>query len=203
MPVNFRATSLLALAWAAAIGVGFAWPKDPPPNLALEMQHEHASGVCGSMAPGTGLTWMDKHEVRGWVASMMLGKHELRVRGTGAVEPQVVDFEPTSNRYVSLKLTGVEKDSVLEWKIPGARNWEKVPTAFLYKVDHPERVKLFEYLLEHDLPYPGFKELRPSQLKDPTRIVPPGRTTTDDLRKHSDELWEKWRKQHGHDDGEL
>ena len=68
-----RSLSLvLLLATSSALALGPA-PSDQ------EAQRAHTQGSCGSLGPGTGL----RHG-KGWVASMLPGKHEFRVRGGGA-----------------------------------------------------------------------------------------------------------------------
>src|SRR5689334_19289488 len=66
------AAALVAIACAAAA-------RSPVPGD-VEAQQAHAKGACGQLGPGTGLK-----DGKGWVVSMMPGKHEFRVRGGGAV----------------------------------------------------------------------------------------------------------------------
>jgi hypothetical protein len=175
--LSSRATKRVAFALACATIVASGYvlgalrPERRPDGLPDTSQAAHASGVCGDMKPGTGLIFVDEGEVRGWVASMIRGEHEFRVRGAGSVKPAKFDYQ--EQQTASVALSGVTKASVLEWKIPGARVWERVPTAFLYPQIHPERSRLFELAIKNDTPFPGFKDLRPSQMKDPARLVPP------------------------------
>ncbi|MBC7940798.1 MAG: hypothetical protein H7Z19_13715, partial [Chitinophagaceae bacterium] len=84
-----------------------------------EAQRAHAQGSCGKMGPGTGLSGN-----KGWVVSMMPGKHQFRVRGGAgqvyvtAARQSVVDFDVGRPYY--LVVEGAGPAPVLEWKIPGS-----------------------------------------------------------------------------------
>ena len=92
-------------------------------------QEAHRQGSCGSLGPGTGLVGG-----KGWVVSMLPGKHEFRVRGGGAAylttaRQSVVDFDVGRPYYIVIE--GAAPAAVLEWKMLG-RDWQPVPTTFLY-----------------------------------------------------------------------
>ena len=94
-----------------------------------EAQQAHAQGSCGSLGPGSGLVGN-----KGWVVSMLPGKHEFRVRGGGTAyvtvaRKAVVDFDAGRPYYIVLE--GAKPDAVLEWKIPGS-DWGPVSKYFLY-----------------------------------------------------------------------
>lgn len=95
-----------------------------------EAQRAHAAGSCGKLGPGTGLK-----AGKGWVASMLPGRHEFRVRGgVGVVylttaRQRVGDFDAGRLYYISVE--GAPSNAVLEWKIPGS-DWGPVSTFFLY-----------------------------------------------------------------------
>lgn len=95
----------------------------------VQAQRAHANGVCGSLGPGTGLL-----QGKGWIVSMLPGKHELRVRGGGAAyltaaRMNVMDFDAGRPYYVVVE--GMTAESKLEWKVPG-KDWAPVETTFLY-----------------------------------------------------------------------
>jgi hypothetical protein len=92
-------------------------------------QEAHRQGTCGSLGPGTGLVGG-----KGWIVSMLPGKHELRMRGGGAVylttaRQSVVDFDVGRPYYIVIE--GAPPGAVLEWKMLG-RDWQPVATTFLY-----------------------------------------------------------------------
>ena len=92
-------------------------------------QEAHRQGSCGSLGPGSGLVGG-----KGWVVSMLPGKHEFRVRGGGAVylttaRQSVVDFDVGRPYYIVIE--GAASGAVLEWKMLG-RDWQPVPVTFLY-----------------------------------------------------------------------
>ena len=95
-----------------------------------EAQRAHERGSCGSMGPGTGLSG-DK----GWVVSMMPGKHQFRVRGgvgqvyVTAARQSALEFDIGRPYY--LVVEGAGTTPVLEWKIPGSE-WGVVSNYFLY-----------------------------------------------------------------------
>ncbi len=102
-----------------------------PPLAAVgaDAQRAHASGTCGTLGPGTGLT-----DGRGWVVSMLPGRHEFRMRGAGTVYVTTArltahDFD--AGRPYYLVIEGATPQSVLEWKTP-ASNWAPIPSTFLY-----------------------------------------------------------------------
>ena len=92
-------------------------------------QEAHQQGSCGSLGPGTGL-----EGGKGWVVSMLPGKHEFRVRGGGqvyltAARQTVVDFDVGRPYYIVIE--GAAPGAVLEWKMLG-RGWQPVAKTFLY-----------------------------------------------------------------------
>ena len=92
-------------------------------------QESHQQGTCGSLGPGTGL-----EAGKGWVVSMLPGKHEFRVRGGGSVylttaRQSVVDFDVGRPYYIVIE--GAAPGAVLEWKMLG-RDWQPVARTFLY-----------------------------------------------------------------------
>lgn len=95
-----------------------------------EAQRAHAHGSCGSMGPGTGLSG-DK----GWVVSMLPGKHQFRVRGGAgrvyvtAAKQSVVDFDAGRPYYIVVESAG--PTPVLEWKLPGS-DWGVISKYFMY-----------------------------------------------------------------------
>lgn len=100
----------------------------PVPSDA-QAQRAHATGSCGSLGPGSGL-----QEGKGWVVSMLPGRHEFRVRGGGAVFLTVarkgtMDFDAGRPYYIVVE--GARPGAVLEWKIPGS-DWGPVSKYFLY-----------------------------------------------------------------------
>ncbi|HWH82058.1 MAG TPA: hypothetical protein VNU71_07455 [Burkholderiaceae bacterium] len=117
--------ALLCLAAAPAFALVPA-PSDS------EAQQAHAKGTCGRLGPGTGLSG-DK----GWVVSMLPGKHEFRVRdGAGKVyvttaRQSIVDFDAGRPYYVVIEGAGPQPQ--LEWRVPGS-DWGLVSKYFLYPV---------------------------------------------------------------------
>jgi hypothetical protein len=97
-----------------------------------EAQRAHAQGSCGSMGPGTGLSGN-----KGWVVSMIPGRHQFRVRGgvgqvyVTAARQALVDFDAGRPYYIVIE--GAGPAPVLEWKIPGS-DWAPVSKYFLYPV---------------------------------------------------------------------
>ena len=95
-----------------------------------EAQRAHSQGSCGSMGPGTGLSGN-----KGWVVSMLPGKHQFRVRGgvgqvyVTAARYSAVDFDAGRPYYIAIE--GTDRAPVLEWKIPGS-DWGPVSKFFLY-----------------------------------------------------------------------
>ena len=121
--LSARLTALAAVTLATSALALSAAPTDQ------EAQRAHAQGSCGSLGPGTGL-----RDGKGWVASMLPGKHEFRMHGAGTVyvtmaKKSVVDFD--AGRLYYIVVEGAKPDSVLEWKIPGS-GWGTVSKYFLY-----------------------------------------------------------------------
>ncbi|MDQ6680124.1 MAG: hypothetical protein M3Y67_04065 [Pseudomonadota bacterium] len=100
----------------------------PVPSDA-EAQRAHAVGSCGSLGPGSGL-----RDGKGWIVSMLPGKHELRMRGGGTVyltvaKLKTMDFDAGRPYYIVIE--GAPPNATLEWKIPGS-DWGPVSKYFLY-----------------------------------------------------------------------
>ncbi len=94
-----------------------------------EAQRAHAQGSCGRLGPGSGLK-----DGKGWIVSMLPGKHEFRVRGGGKVlltvaRQSVLDFDVGRPYYIVIE--GAAPNAQLEWKIPGSE-WGPVSKYFLY-----------------------------------------------------------------------
>ena len=130
LDVRSRGRRLGRTAAALLIALSSAgWARAPVPTDA-EAQQAHAKGACGQLGPGTGL-----RDGRGWVVSMMPGKHEFRVRGGGDVYlttsrvKSTLDFDIGRLYYISVE--GAPKDAVLEWRILGS-DWGPVSKYFLY-----------------------------------------------------------------------
>ena len=92
-------------------------------------QSAHAAGTCGSLGPGTGL-----RNGRGWIVSMLPGRHEFRMSGRGSAFLTVarltsIDFDAGRPYYIVLE--DAVPGSELEWKTPGG-HWSRVDKAFLY-----------------------------------------------------------------------
>ena len=101
----------------------------PAPTDA-QAQKAHAQGSCGSLGPGTGLG----PDGRGWVVSMLPGRHEFRMVGGGKVGVTVlkqaaVDFDAGRPYYITVE--GAPADGHLQWKVPGS-DWGPVSKLFLY-----------------------------------------------------------------------
>ena len=107
----------------------FAFALAPAPTD-QDAQRAHAQGSCGSMGPGTGLSGN-----KGWIVSMLPGKHELRVRGGSgrvfltAAKQSILDFDAGRPYYVVVE--GAGPAPVLEWKLPGS-DWGVVSKYFMY-----------------------------------------------------------------------
>ncbi|MBV9891786.1 MAG: hypothetical protein JO090_12985 [Rhizobacter sp.] len=105
------------------------WARAPAPSD-VEAQQAHAQGACGQLGPGTGLK-----DGKGWVVSMMPGKHEFRVRGGGEVyltaarAKSTLDFD--IGRLYTISIEGAPPGAVLEWRILGS-DWAPVAKTFLY-----------------------------------------------------------------------
>jgi hypothetical protein len=119
-----RALPALAVALAAS-----AWARAPLPSD-VEAQQAHANGTCGQLAPGTGLK-----DGKGWVASMMPGKHEFRVRGGGEVYLTAARVKSTLDfdigRLYTISVEHAPPGAVLEWRMLG-NDWAPVAKTFLY-----------------------------------------------------------------------
>ncbi len=129
---NFRATELtirrphrwaVGLIILASLGVPAAETTDE------QAQFKHAQGTCGSLGPGTGL-----RDGKGWIVSMLPGRHEVRMVGGGSVYLTVakstsMDFDVGRPYYIVVQ--GAGPQSILEWKTTG-RSWSPVPVTFLY-----------------------------------------------------------------------
>ena len=92
-------------------------------------QEAHRQGSCGSLGPGTGL-----RDGKGWVVSMLPGRHEFRMRGGGTVyvtvaKKTVVDFDAGRPYYIVTE--NAPPGATLEWKVPGS-DWGPVSKYFLY-----------------------------------------------------------------------
>jgi hypothetical protein len=120
----------LARATIAALAVlSSAVGARPPVPTDAEAQQAHAKGSCGQLGPGTGL-----RDGKGWVVSMLPGKHEFRVRGgevylTTAKVKATMDFDVGRLYYISVE--GAPPGAVLEWRIMGSE-WGPVSKYFLY-----------------------------------------------------------------------
>lgn len=117
-----KIVSALALAVALAPALGAT-------SADWKAQDAHQQGSCGSLGPGTGL-----EGGKGWVVSMLPGKHEFRVRGGGSVylttaRLSIVDFDVGRPYYIVVE--GAAPNAVLEWKMLG-RDWQPVAKTFLY-----------------------------------------------------------------------
>src|SRR5438270_2083967 len=118
-----------ALSAALIVAASATCARSPVPTD-VEAQQAHAKGACGQLGPGSGL-----REGKGWVVSMMPGKHEFRVRGGGQVYlttakvKSTLDFDVGRLYYISVE--GAAPDAVLEWRIMGSE-WGPVSKYFLY-----------------------------------------------------------------------
>lgn len=120
-----KTVSVLALALACAMPVHAAAPS----SADWKAQGDHQAGRCGTLGPGTGLL-----DGKGWVVSMLPGKHEFRMKGGGAVylttaRLGVGDFDVGRPYYIVIE--GAAPGAVLEWKMLG-RDWQPVGRTFLY-----------------------------------------------------------------------
>ena len=97
-----------------------------------DLQKIHSQGSCGTMRPGTGLSGN-----KGWIVSMIPGKHEFRVRGNRGhvfvtvARKSILDFDAGRPYYIVVE--GAGEAPALEWKVPGS-DWAPVAKAFLYPV---------------------------------------------------------------------
>ena len=82
------------------------------------------------MGPGTGLSGN-----KGWVVSMLPGKHQFRVKGgqgqvyVTVARQSTVDFDAGRPYYLVVEGAGAKPE--LEWKVPGS-DWAAIATVFLY-----------------------------------------------------------------------
>lgn len=123
-----KSTLLKLLLVAATAGSAVTAAPNPPPSDA-DAQRAHAQGTCGTLGPGTGLS-----ANKGWVVSMLPGRHEFRVRGGGTAlvtvaRKSAIDFDAGRPYYIVLE--GAAPDAILEWKVPGS-DWGAVSKLFLY-----------------------------------------------------------------------
>jgi hypothetical protein len=113
----------------AAIVATLAAARSPLPSD-VAAQQAHAQGTCGQLAPGTGLK-----DGKGWVASMMPGKHEFRVRGGGEVYLTAARVKSTLDfdvgRLYTISVEHAPAGAVLEWRNAGT-DWAPVAKTFLY-----------------------------------------------------------------------
>ena len=143
----------------ALVLAGCGKQAEPPVGFAgLSKQTLHAKGQCGTMKPGTGLTWWPDGTVRGEVTSMLPGMTFFRMRGPGTVtltwnKVKEIDFKPED--FHTIVIEGAAKDSVLEWKPAMANNWTKVPTPFLYPREVTQAQIDVDNAIKYDLPIPG------------------------------------------------
>jgi hypothetical protein len=140
-----------------------------------DKQALHAKGHCGSMSPGTGLTDYPDDK-RGWVASMIRGTHHFRINGNGNVyltfaRTQSADFTSDLPMH-TIRLEGTDHASILEWKIPGAKNWEPVPITFLYPRARSAAQDAIDRAIKEGTRIPGTR-LTAEQMMDPARVVQP------------------------------
>jgi len=121
---------LAGLAFGALVLVSSSVLARAPVPSDAEAQQAHAKGACGQLGPGTGL-----RDGKGWVVSMMPGKHEFRVRGGGQVYlttarvKSTLDFDIGRLYYISVE--DAPPNAVLEWRILGSE-WGPVSKYFLY-----------------------------------------------------------------------
>jgi hypothetical protein len=121
---------LVGATLAALVLLSSAAPARPPVPSDAEAQQAHAKGACGQLGPGTGL-----RDGKGWVVSMMPGKHEFRVRGGGQVYlttarvKSAFDFDIGRLYYISVEAAA--PNAILEWRILGS-DWGPVSKYFLY-----------------------------------------------------------------------
>jgi hypothetical protein len=124
-----RARLVVALP-ALAVAVAVAAPARSPAPSDVEAQQAHAQGTCGQLGPGTGLK-----DGKGWIVSMMPGKHEFRVRGGGDVflttarVKSTLDFDV--GRLYTISIENAPAGAVLEWRNVGT-DWAPVAKTFLY-----------------------------------------------------------------------
>ncbi len=94
-----------------------------------QAQQAHAKGSCGSLGPGTGL-----RDGKGWVVSMLPGRHAFRMHGGGTVYVTVAKettLDLDAGRPYYIVIEGAPAGATLEWKVPGSE-WGPVSKYFLY-----------------------------------------------------------------------
>ena len=125
-----RARRLVGAASALLVVVASAAAARSPLPSDVQAQQAHAQGTCGQLAPGTGLK-----DGKGWVASMMPGKHEFRVRGGGEVYLTAARVKSTLDfdvgRLYTISVEHAPAGAVLEWRNAGT-DWAPVAKTFLY-----------------------------------------------------------------------
>jgi hypothetical protein len=199
---------------SVALAVWVHWPREAEvPRFYTDAQWAHMQLRCGShKTAGTGLADLSDREPgmkRGWMASMIPGYHAVRVVGGGAVQfgPQrsrkqeAEELRESTSGVVIYKagmaqlitLFGVTKDSVLEWKPPGAKQWEKIDTAFLYPVKDDMAQKMVDNAIKHDFAIPG-TYVPASEMLNPSRLSKPEEHVINLLKKRSDEAFAKLRE---------
>jgi hypothetical protein len=124
LPSAMRLAPALLLTFCAQVFAAAPAPTDQ------QAQQAHAQGSCGSLGPGTGLG----PDGRGWVVSMLPGRHEFRMVGGGKVGVTVVkqtsvDFDAGRPYYIVVE--GAPAEGHLQWKVPG-RDWGPISKLFLY-----------------------------------------------------------------------
>ena len=121
---------LVRVAPVLAIVVATSASARSPASGDVAAQQAHAQGTCGVLAPGTGLK-----DGKGWVASMMPGKHEFRVRGGGEVYLTAARVKSTLDfdigRLYPISVEHAPAGAVLEWRNV-ATDWTPVAKTFLY-----------------------------------------------------------------------
>ena len=124
-PRMISAALFLSTAWVGAYAV-------VAPASGAAAQQAHSQGACGSMGPGTGLSGN-----KGWVVSMLPGKHQFRVKGgqgqvyVTVARQSAVDFDAGRPYYIVVEGAGAAPE--LEWKVPGT-DWAPIAKVFLYPI---------------------------------------------------------------------
>ena len=137
-PATWWLAALLAGVSTAASAADVAVSSSTTALAPQAAQQAHAKGSCGSLGPGTGLVGG-----KGWIVSMLPGKHELRVRGGGeafltVARLKTMDFDPGRPYYITVE--GAPAGATLEWKTPFT-GWAPVATTFLYPPSGPTAPK--------------------------------------------------------------
>ena len=118
-----RATLLTSCLMAVAVQA------TPNAQIGQGAQRAHTAGTCGTLGPGTGL-----RDGKGWIVSMLPGRHDFRMSGRGiayltAARLASIDFDAGRPYYIVLEDSA--PGSELEWKTPGGQ-WSRVDKTFLY-----------------------------------------------------------------------